>query len=572
MLSHLYIRNFALIEELSIPFDDGLTIITGETGAGKSILIGALGQVLGARGKSDLVRSGSEKAVIEATLTSPRRPQLDALLNEAGIEHGDEIILRREISLKGSSRCFINDSPCTLQVLRKAGDILIDLHGQHEHQLLLHQETHASMLDAFAGLQPDVADYKALLARYRKCQRTIQDLRSEQHQLREQQQLLQFQLDELDALDLDIGEEEELESETRLLENAETLFESSSSLCRELYDKEDSAFVQLSEALHQLERLAGIDRQLTDRLEELQQATSLVEELSRTFRSYRETIDFNPSKLDDLRQRQLQLQKIKKKYGRPIDELIAYRDEIAGQLAGSRLSETQIEELETEQKDLQKKLSAAAGSLRKARKEASGRLSGIIVSELQKLGIPHPEFIITITPEPGPDGELNIDGTPCKALPDGADTIEFQITTNPGEPPRPLVKTASGGEISRIMLALKTALAATADLPILVFDEIDTGISGSVAEAVGRSLKQLSALHQIISITHLPQIAAMADTHLVVEKQLERERTRSSVLRLGPDEHVAAVARLISGNRPSDASLDVAAQLIETGRNAATAP
>ncbi|ARM30400.1 DNA repair protein RecN [Prosthecochloris sp. HL-130-GSB] len=564
MLQHLYIRNFALIEELSVSFDKGLTIVTGQTGAGKSVLIGALNQVLGARASTDMIRSGTEKAVIEATLSVRNRTELDTLLEETGIEPGPEIILRREINLRGSSRCFINDTPCPLQILRQTGDRLIDLHGQHEHQLLLRQETHISMLDAFAGLTPEVEHYRALLEKFRDQKKKMIQLRQEAGEMQKQKDMLQYQLNELDSLGLRHGEDEELEEEINILENAETLFESCSSLKALLYDNETSAFVQLSEALHTLQNIATIDKTLETSMEDLQGATSIVEELSRTFRNYTQQLEFNPSRLDDLRQRQHQLQKITKKYARPLPDLILYRDAITARLDDQASYDENISLLEGKLEALAGELSGIAEKLHDKRKTASLELSRTITGELSKLGIPYSVLPVNISLAESPDGELTVHATKCRALCDGADIVEFMISTNPGEAPRPLQKTASGGEISRIMLAIKTALASSTSLPILIFDEIDTGISGTVAEAVGKSLKALAGLHQIIAITHLPQIAAMADNHLFVEKKVSSSRTRSMVRSLDRKEHVHAVAQLIGGNQPSDATMKVAAQMVDS--------
>jgi len=566
MLTQLYIKNFALIEELSIEFSPGLTIITGETGAGKSILIGALGQVLGARTNADFVRSGSKKAVIEATLL-PENPELiRPLLAEAGIESDDELILRREIPSKGQARCFINDSPCTLQVLKQAGDLLIDLHGQHEHQLLLHSEMHISLLDDYAELAPLLASYREVRAELNAAQKKLSQLQADADRNREKRSMLEYRLDELTSLDLKEGEAGEIDNEIVLLENAETLHTLGAGLSELLYDGEASAFVQLSDAVHRFERLAEIDATLSPLIEEIRSAAGIVEELSRSVRNYSENIEFNPERLEELRERQHLLQRAAKKHGRSVEELLELKKDIADELAAEENLPERTEELEKQVSSLRKQLSELAAGLSSQRKRTAAELEGAIVGELAVLGIPDCVFRVLLTKESSPEGDILLDGTRFKAFDNGCDRVEFLISTNPGEEPRPLAKIASGGEISRVMLAMKSVLARSARLPILIFDEIDTGISGAVASAVGKSLKRLSATHQILSITHLPQIAAMADRHLCVEKSVRDDRTASSVRQLDEREHIEAVASLFSGRERSESSLQVAAELVEEAK------
>jgi DNA repair protein RecN (Recombination protein N) len=562
MLFSLYIRNFALIQELSIEFMPGLTIITGETGAGKSILMGALNIVLGERASSDLVRSGSNKAIIEAVLKEVCSEKIDTLLNESDIEPAPELILRRELSSSGQSRCFINDTPCTASLLKRIGELLIDLHGQHEHQLLLHADTHETLLDDFAATQSEITAFRSVRSELQELQQDISRINKEVADIRDKKELLDFQLNELNALDLKSGEEEATETEITLLENAETLFTLSTALSDLLYDSEHSVYSSISTALHTLEKLAGIDKRFEIHLEETRTAKSSVDELARFSRSYSSDIDFNPVRLETLRERQLQLQRIGKKYSRSIPELIELRDELDARIALEDNLQEEIARIEREIALQKSKLSGQAEQLSLKRREGARRLERVIQGHLAHLGIPNATFIVSMTHDENRDGEITIDGKTFSALPNGYDRIEFLISTNPGEKPRPLVKVASGGEISRIMLALKSALAESAKLPILVFDEIDTGISGRIAEAVGKSLKTLSHLHQIIAITHLPQIAAMADLHLSVEKSVHGERTVTDVTVLEGEHRLRAIAALISGNQISPSSLSLAAELV----------
>lgn len=567
MLSSLYIRNLALIRELTVSFNRGLTIVTGETGAGKSMLIGALNLVLGDRASSDLVRSGENKAVIEAVISGPLPIQLDHLLDETGIERFTETLLRRELSVSGQSRCFINDTPCTAGVLKQAGELLIDLHGQHDHQLLLNAASHEGMLDAYAGTAAETLAYREILDSLSKLCRERNLLAERAREAREKKEMREFQYNELHALELRMGEEEELQRESSLLENAETLHTLGSELGGLLYEAEHSAYVALAAARHILEKLVAIDSRFDSRLEETRSAESMIEDLYRFVNRYTDSIEFQNDRLDTLRSRQHQLQRTQKKYSRDVTGLIALRDELAAELL---LEETVAEEsarIESAIELQQDRLSAAAEVLSEKRRKAAIQLDLILQRELARLGIAGARFRTSFTAREDLQGDITLGKTRFRALANGHEKTEFLFSANAGEALKPLAKAASGGEISRVMLALKSALAESAALPILVFDEIDTGISGATAMAVASSLKKLSRLHQIIAITHLPQIAAMADLHLRVTKAADEGRTSAEVTPLDEAAHLRAVATLISGDNISESSLKLATELTERAKS-----
>ena len=567
MLFSLYIKNYALIQELSVEFTPGLTIITGETGAGKSILIGALNLVLGERASSDLVRSGATKAVIEAVLKEVHSEKIDTLLNSAEIETTPELILRRELSSGGQSRCFINDTPSTVSLLKQVGDVIIDLHGQHEHQMLLHADTHETLLDDFASTTTEVSTYKAARAELLELQQQQKRLQQEAADIHDKKEIVDFQLNEINSLDLKSGEDETIENEITLLENAEALFSLSTSLSELLYDSEHSIYSAVATALHLVEKLAEIDKRFDIHIEESRTAKSIIDELARFTRTYTSDIDFNPARLDSLRERQLKLQRLCKKYGRTLSGLIDLQNELDRKIALEDNLEEELNRID-QQITLQKaELSRVAETLSVIRQQAAQRLETVIQQQLAELGIPNATFIVSIAHEKQDDGEISIEDNNFAAFSSGYDRIEFLISANPGEKPRPLVKVASGGEISRIMLAMKSALAGSDKLPILIFDEIDTGISGRIAEAVGKSLKRLSRLHQIIAITHLPQIAAMADLHLQVQKSQQNDRTVTEVTTLDHASHLQAIAGLISGKEISPSSLNHAAELVAAAQS-----
>lgn len=563
MLFSLYIRNFALIRELSLEFKPGLTIITGETGAGKSILLGALGLILGERASSELVRSESGKAVIEAVLRNIDAERIGPILGSAEIETAPELIIRREISSSGQSRCFVNDTPCTASLLKQLGEQLIDLHGQHEHQQLLHQGTHESMLDDYAGTTGDAAAYRNARSGLGILRQQLKALEKESLEVRERKGMLEYQFEELSALDPGEDEDVALGEEITLLENAETLFSLGSALGEQLYEGDTSIYQTLSSALQTLEKLAAIDKRFEPFIEEIRNAKSNVDELHRFNRRYVSDIDFNPSRLDELRERMLLLQRTCKKYALSLTGLIGLRKELEEKLDIEGNLEEKISQLEEQIAHRKAMLSRLAGELSLKRRKAAAGLEREILRHLSELGIPRASFIVSITNEERPDGEICIGGKDYASFDTGYDRIEFLISANPGEKPKPLAKVASGGEISRVMLAMKSALAASARLPILIFDEIDTGISGRIADAVGKCLRNLSKLHQIIAITHLPQIAAMGDLHLSVWKSVKDERTETEVTVLDRESRMQAIAGLISGRNITPASITLARELLE---------
>lgn len=567
MLKTLYIRNFALIREHLVEFSAGLNVITGETGAGKSMLIDALNLVLGDRASSELVRTGANKAVIEAVLSGSLTEKLVPLLAGAGIEELPEPVLRREVAASGQSRCFINDTPCTAGLLKKAGELLIDLHGQHDHQLLLHTSSHEEMLDAFADTSRECGAYRQLHSRLNELYKEKNALENKARETAERREIVEFQFNELNRLDLQEGEEEALESELVLLENAETLHGLGSDLGDLLCERDHSVSVTLSSVRHVLEKLVSIDKRFENNLAEILDAESMVEDLYRFAKSYTATIEFNSERLDTLRNRQLQLQRIRKKYARSIPELIAFRDELSLTLGTGESLAEETARIGREIEEVKRQVSAAAIRLSEKRQKGAARLDETLQLELSGLGIERARFRTSFTAEPDPEGDITVKEARFKAFANGHEKIEFLFSANTGEELKPLARAASGGEISRVMLALKSVLAESAELPILVFDEIDTGISGATALAVAASLKKLSRLHQIIAITHLPQIAAMGERHLSVQKTTENGRTEIGVTSLDKKEHLKAVATLMSGASLSGSSLKLAEELIESGKS-----
>lgn len=565
MLKTLHIKNYALIEELSAEFETGLNILTGETGAGKSIIIDALGLVLGERAESEAVRKGAERSMVEAVFGVLGHKKLLSLLSENDIDCHGELILRREVSAKGQSRCFINDSPVTLAFMKDAGNLLVDLHGQHEHQSLLRSETHIDLLDEFGGLDGLRREFHEAYLQATGILAEAELLTAQEKDLREKQELYEFQLKEIDAVAPRPGEEEELQHELKILENAEKLFDMTSKLHNALYEGENAVHDQLVLARNMLEDISSIDKSFEEARNECSSAVAIVQELAKFIQQYNSRVESNPERLEHIRERLGHLSLLKKKYGGSVEAILAHRDHVGKEVALARNFDATIAELRQRFGNAQEIVSEAAERLSAKRREAARRVNKAIVNALAELGIQSARFDTRIERRVAPDersGVVRLGRNLFATTPKGIDFIEFNISTNVGEDPKPLTKVASGGEISRIMLATKTILAKADRLPLLVFDEIDSGVSGRIAQVVGRSLKNLSQFHQIIAITHLPQIAALAEVHFVVEKIEDGERTYTRLRKLQADERVRAVASLMSGDEVTRTGIAGARELM----------
>ncbi|MFN0159561.1 MAG: DNA repair protein RecN [Bacteroidota bacterium] len=571
MLKTLFIRNYALIDELTLAFSGGLVIITGETGAGKSIIIDALGLVLGTRASTDEIRAGAEKAIVEGTFSTTGNKALKLLFQQHELEFGDELIVRREISARGQSRCFINDSPATLAILKEVGEHLVDLHGQHEHQSLLRPQTHVGMLDEFGGLEKWRSEYRMALEKFKEIATEVNALKRRAQHLGEKLELHAFQIKEIDAVNPQPGEEDTLESELRILENAETLHGSTTKLYELLYEGDQSVRDQLVLVRNLLHDLAAIDKEFEGAVSESASAEAIVGELAKFIQRYNGTIEFNPERLEAIRQRLGHLTLLKKKYGGSVEAIIAHREQIGREVSLAENFEDLLKKLHTELDERRVLCATLARRLSVKRHEVARKLEKAIVVELAQLGIPSATFAVSIQQREATQSNGNgeetamyfMSGTQRVGLgPEGCDTVEFHISTNRGEEPKPLARVASGGEISRIMLALKSILAASDRTPVLIFDEIDSGVSGRIAQTVGMSMKALSAHHQVIAITHLPQIAGLADAHFVVKKTEDGKRARTTMQLLSPDERIHEVAKLMSGAQVTEAGLAGAKELM----------
>ena len=568
MLQSLSVQDYALIKDLEMEFGSGLNIITGATGAGKSILIGALSMILGERANTDVVREGASKAVVEGIFDDADTDRIRTVLSDNAIDPSPlpRIILRRRITERGS-RGFINDTPATLDIMRTVAGELIDLHGQHEHQSLLHTETHLRLLDSFGGLGSLVDHYRKKRSRVAELVREREALAARERELRQQKELYEFQIEEIDAVDPQPGEEDELRAEQRVLENAEHLFASTKELYERLFASNNALHDQLVVSRNELQDLARIDEAFEEHVEEIESARIIVSELANFLQDYNAHVEFDPERLQDIRERTTELETLKRKYGGTLEAVLEHRKEIGEKYDLAQDFEGNLERLDAQITEAQAELTDVAERLSQKRHEVAARIEDAILDELSTLGMPNSQFEVRFTRQEDPDGWIvpEDEDASYRAFQRGLDQVEFFISTNVGVSPRPLAEVASGGEISRIMLALKTILAKSERLPILVFDEIDVGISGNMARRVGESMHALARYHQIITITHLPQIAALGDQHFKVEKRVENGTTKTTIRRLTEDQQATQVASLISGEDITDAALKSARELMAAG-------
>jgi DNA repair protein RecN (Recombination protein N) len=571
LLRSLSVRDYALIDELEVEFGAGLNVITGETGAGKSILLGALKLILGERASTESVRTGARKAFVEGLFDEATGERISSVLEENDIDpHPDGVVIvRREVAAT-HSRAFVNDTPATLGVLRDVAEELIDLHGQHEHQSLLRTERHVDLVDAFGALYPLREAYREAYDGVAALRRKRDEMFRREDDLRREKQLAEFQIEDIDRVGPQEGEEEELLSERRILENAERLHQAAATLVEILYQGDGAVYERLVSARNELRELARIDAAFDSTTTEIDQAGIAVEEAAKFLQDYAARVESNPERLEDIRARLAQIDSLKRKYGGSLEAVLELRRRIGDSYRLAANFEEELANVAGEIAAAQAELSRRAGELTQARLAAAATIEKAILEELAELGMPHAVFQVSIDRQDDPEGWIQEGEERRRAFGHGADRVEFFVSMNPGEPPRPLARVASGGEISRIMLALKSILARSERLPILVFDEIDVGVSGAIARRVGESMRRLAADHQIIAITHLPQIAALSDHHFLVEKTVEGlgdgKRTRTSLRKLSDDEHARQVASLVAGEVVTDAALASARELISAGR------
>lgn len=563
MLTFLLIKDYALIKSLEINFGTGLNIITGETGAGKSIIIDAMNLLLGERASVELIRKGADKSIIEGAFDISGNKKVKSLLLANNLELHQTLTVRRELYQKGNNRCFVNDSMVPLSLLKEFGNILVDLHGQHEHQSLLRSDTHIDYLDEFCNNEKLLEEY---FNQYKLLQSKIEELNSlhkNMENIRLRKDFVSFQINEISAVNPQLNEDEQITKELSLLESSEKRLELAAQLADLLYDAEDSARDKLSKAKLISEELSGIDSALKVIAEELGNALTSVKESANSVRSYSASIEIDPEKLNEMRKRLSDIQLLKKKYGMSLSSLLDLYSKLNDELRLSENFEDDVAARKIEIEQIRKLAGEKAKLLTSARKKGAAKLEKSVLATLSELGIQNSVFKVEITGRKDGGADFIIVGNDNFGYTSkGIDDVEFYLSTNPGEDVKPLAKVASGGEVSRIMLALKTALAMNEKLPLLIFDEIDSGISGRIAQKVGAALKRLASSHQIISISHLPQIAAFREHHFLVEKMEDENRAVSSIRKLNEEDSIVEIAKLMGGDKITRANIRAAKELI----------
>ncbi len=551
MLKQLYIKNFTLIDELNIALHRGFSVITGETGAGKSIILGAIGLLLGQRADSKALKQGADKCIIEAHFDLSRYDMV-SFFEENEIEYdADDTIIRRELTAAGKSRSFINDTPVPLSMLKELGDRLVDVHSQHQNLLLNKQDFQLSVVDILAHDSRELTAYQLSFTDYQQQQRQLQELKDDIERNRQNLDFLQFQYEELNNAGLTAGEQEELEQRSETMEHAEDIKTALYEADQALYSEESGAVGQLNTALH---ALSGISRmlpqasELSERLESCRiELKDIADEVSRLL----EHTDFDPSELDQVNNRLDKIYELEKKYHADnVEELIAKRDELHQQLNNIENSDEALAEMEANCQKLKATCQKQADTLTKLRQQAAKEIEQQLRQRLVPLGMPNVRFEVRIsTTELGRNGQ---------------DSVNFLFSANTSTPLQPVAQVASGGEIARVMLSLKSMISGAVKLPTIIFDEIDTGVSGKMAEKMAEMMSEMGANdRQVISITHLPQIAALGTHHYRVSKEETNSGTISQMQELTTDERITEIAQMLSGSNVSDAAIQNAKQLLK---------
>jgi DNA repair protein RecN (Recombination protein N) len=555
MLRELRLKNFAVVESVTVPFASGLNVLTGETGAGKSILVDAILLVRGARAQTDVIRADAETATVEAVFAIDGAGAVRGVLDEAGLTADDngEIVVRRELARSGRHRAFVNDSPVTVGLLERVGDVLVEVHGQQEHQRLLEPARQLELLDRFADAEEAGARVEALHAKHRAARAEAERTRGAARDRAQREDLLRFQVGELDAARLRVGEKEELRGELRRVQHAERFTAGLTEAAALLADAPQSAAERLARAARILHDLGRLDAALAEPSEPIEAARIQLDEALGAIRRLRDGIVAEPGRLDAIHERLDALTRLERKYGDGEEAMLRFRDEAGRDLERLERHEEVMAEQERVLGELEAELAAAATALSERRRAAAGRLATQVERALRALGMERAVFEVGLEPA----AEIGARG---------ADRVELRLSTNPGEEVKALARVASGGELSRTMLALKSVLARADRVPTLVFDEVDAGIGGRVASVVAQTLAGAAEGRQVLCVTHLAPIAALAGHHLRVSKSVRGGRTRMAVAPLAGDERVEEVARMLGGATTTTAAREHARDLLGARR------
>lgn len=561
MLQELSINNFAIIDELYLSFDNGLTVLTGETGAGKSIIIDALHLLTGGRGSAEYVRYGEKKAELEGLFIVHDHHMIHEKLAEFGIDIEDGmIIIRRDISSSGKSVCRVNGKLVTIAMLREIGSKLVDIHGQHEHQELMNASLHLHLLDQFGGkeIQTALARYKEVFQAYDQILKQINKLTENEKEMAHRLDLIQFQLKEIQSADLKIGEEEQLLEERSRLNNFEKLYEAMHTSYNALQG-EQKGIDWIGLVMSQLEIAAEIDPSYEPLMESVSNSYYMLEDAAHSLRNEVDKLAYDPNRLNEIESRLNDISTLKRKYGATISDILEYSAKIEEEIETITNRESHLEKLTTKLESIRADLYLEAKQLSELRQKVAHMLTIEIHKQLKQLYMDKTVFDVRFH-----HAIENMDEKKGQVYQEnGIDHVEFYISPNPGEPLKPLTKIASGGELSRIMLALKTIFSHHQGITSIIFDEIDTGVSGRVAQAIAEKIYKISHHSQVLCISHLPQVAAMADTHFYIAKEAKKDRTKTSVVTLNKEEKIKEIARMISGVEITDLTKKHAEELLE---------
>ncbi len=555
MLLELRIKNFAIIDELILSFSKGLNILTGETGAGKSIILNAVGLLLGDKATEEMIRSSEEEAIVEALFDLSDNPNAQEKVRERlqkGKGADNSLVVRRVVSKTGRGKVVMNDQLSTLGTLSEIGGELLSIYGQHEHQSLQRVETHIDILDELGGLLEKREEFQRKFQQFISLSEEVTRIKEEKERGAKERELMRFQLKEIEQSQIQEGEEEALREERRILLHAKKLIDFATFSEEKLIGEDGSAIEKIQSILHQGREVLEIDPSLSLFLKNLESALIQIEESSINLRDYLRKIEVNPLRLEEVENRLDEIQRLKRKYGSTVEEILLFKKRIEESLRSFTIDEERLSKLEGTLTPLRMEVENLGRRLSEERKRVASELKRSVEKELSSLGMRRTTF------------EVHLEEQPLS--PKGIDRVEFLISPNVGEAVKPLAKIASGGELSRIMLAMKRILARVGGCQVLIFDEVDSGIGGAIAEVVGRKLKELSKIHQVICVTHLPQIACFADQHHSVKKELRGGRTVTVVSRLEKEEVVEEIARMLGGVKVTEKTRAHAREMIENAK------
>ncbi|MFS0656355.1 DNA repair protein RecN [Bacillus sp. 179-C3.3 HS] len=576
MLAELTIKNFAIIEELTVSFEKGLTVLTGETGAGKSIIIDAVSLLVGGRGSSEFVRYGEKKAELEGLFLVPSDHPVYSLCEEHGIDASDEMmVLHRDINQNGKSICRINGKLVTISLLREVGRLLLDIHGQHDNQLLMEDENHLHLLDQFGAdeIAPALAQYREAYDQYVKTANKLKQLSENEQEMAHRLDLLQFQLEEIEAAQLEPGEDEKLQEERHQISNYEKIYSSLQNAYNALRN-EQGGLDWVGMSTSELEQVSEINEDLKKLSEQVSNSFYLLEDSTFQMRNLLDQLEFDPARLDFIESRLNEMKQLKRKYGTTVEDILEYAAKVEEEIDQIQNRDSHVQTLKNKLDALSRDALLEAVNVSELRKKWAKRLAKQIQVELKDLYMEKSSFDTAFSVryasfEHSADCPL-LDGKPVQLGKNGIDQAQFVISTNTGEPMKSLSKVASGGEISRVMLAVKSIFSAKQEVTSIIFDEVDTGVSGRVAQAIAEKIYKVAIGSQVLCITHLPQVAAMADTHLFISKRSKAGRTLTSVKPLNDQEKVNEIGRMIAGVEVTDLTKQHAKELLHQASDVKT--